>query len=247
MQMWPYRTRSRFFLHRLGGNIPTWASAAVLVGLCLSTPLPGQDDVSDLLQSAKPAASAPATVTSPTAAGFKPTSDALGTLQNKAPAGARLGTITLNNSSKLEGRIWTTLDTPLRMWIEETKTYRDIDLTLVKAIEVHVISETMEDDWRWLKEGSDQKVYSGKKYPNVELSYKFTLLNGQSMEGTVVAPIYFMDGSKTRTLALYKHYKGNLDETLKDLVYIAVIELGGASGLSSPADHATTKLPLLDG
>jgi hypothetical protein len=211
----------------------------------LSTPLPAQDDLSDLLQSAKPAASAPAAVTSPDAPEFKPTSDALGTLQNKPPAGARLGTISLNNSIQLEGRIWTTLDTPFRLWIEETKTYRDLDLSLVQSIEVHVISETMEDDWRWLKEGSDQKVYSGKKYPNVELAYCFTLLNGQVMEGTVVAPIYFADGAKSRTLALYKHYQGKLDETLKDVVYITAISLNSPSP-TMPATPATTKLPLLD-
>ena len=59
----------------------------------------------------------------------------------------------------------------------------------------------MEPDWRWLKEGSDQKVFSGKKYPNVELAYKFTLLNDQTVEGTVVAPVYTFDGEKKRTLA----------------------------------------------
>ena len=217
-------------------------TAAALAMLWLCAPLGAQDDVSDLLQSAKPAASAPATLTSPTAPEFKPTSDALGTLQTKAPANARLGTITLLNSIKLEGRIWTTLDTPLRLWIEETKSYRDVDWSLVKAIEVHVLSETMEDDWRWLKEGSDQKVYSGKKYPNVDLAYRFTLLNDQVMEGTLVAPIYFQDGAKSRTLALYKHYKGNLDETLKDLAYITSISLGPGT---TPSAALTAHLPLL--
>jgi hypothetical protein len=216
-------------------------SALVILAMC--APLPAQDELSDLLQSAKPAASAPATLTSPTAPEFKPTSDALGTLQTKAPAGARLGTITLSNSVKLEGRIWTTLDTPLRVWIEETKTYRDVDLALVKTIEVHVLAETMEDDWRWLKEGSDQKVFSGKKYPNVDLAYRFTLLNDQVMEGTVVAPIYFQDGAKSRTLALYKHYKGKLDETLKDVVYIKSITLSPPEVAAESGQ--TTHLPLL--
>jgi len=233
-----YPTRTCRWGHRLAG-----AAAFLWV---MGPGLRGQDDVSDLLQSAKPAASAPATVTSPTAPGFAPTSDALGTLQKKPPAGSRLGTVTLNNGTKLEGRLWTTLDTPLRLWIEEAKTYHDVDFSLVKAIEVHVIAETMEDDWRWLKEGSDQKVFSGKKYPNVELAYKFTLLNDQTMEGTIVAPIYFVDGAKSRTLALYKHYKGNLDETLKDLVYISAITLSPPAP-TAPAEQTTTKLPLLDG
>jgi hypothetical protein len=243
MRISAHTTRCRCSIHPYAQCFGVWVSAAALVVLGLCTPLPAEDDLSDLLQSAKPAASAPATLTSPTASAFKPTSDALGTLQTKAPAGARLGTITLNNSVKLEGRIWTTLDTPLRVWSEETKSYRDVDLALVKAVEVHVLAETMEDDWRWLKEGSDQKVFSGKKYPNVDMAYRFTLLNDQVMEGTVVAPIYFVDGAKSRTLALYKHYKGNLDETLKDLVYITSITL---TPPAPTADNGqTTHLPLL--
>src|SRR4051812_502631 len=99
-------TRTCRWGHRLAG---------AMAFVCVMAPgLRGQDDVSDLLQSAKPAASAPATVTSPTGPGFAPTSDALGTLQKKAPTGSRLGTVTLNNGTKLEGRLWTTLDTPLR-------------------------------------------------------------------------------------------------------------------------------------
>ena len=204
------------------------------------------DGVDDLLGAAKPA-TAPTTLTAPTAAENKPTTDALGTLKPKVPEGSRAGTITLNNGIKLEGRIWTTLGTPLHMSIEESKTYRDIDLDLVQRIDVHVLAETMEDDWRgWLKEGSDQKVYSGKKYPNVSLAYKFTLLNNQEIEGTIVAAVYFADASKSRTLALYKAYKGNLDETLKDLVYITSITLEPATGDSATQPKRTTKLPLLE-
>lgn len=203
--------------------------------------------MSDILQAAKPA-TAPATLTAPNSPENKPTTDALGTMAPKAPADSRLGTVTLNNGIKLEGRIWTTLETPLRVWVEETKTYRDIDLPLIQRVDVHVLAETMEDDWRWLKEGSDQKVYSGKKYPNVSLAYKFTLVNGQQIEGTVVAPIYFVDGAKARTLALYKMYKGKLDETLKDLVYITAITFDPpANNASTTRPATTTKLPMLDG
>lgn len=205
------------------------------------------DDVSEALKGAKAAASAPSGVLAPDAPGNKPTSDALGTMKERTPAGARQGEIELNSGMKLRGKIWTTLETPLRVWVEEDKRYVDVDLSLVSRIDVHVLTEAMEDDWRWLKEGSDQKVYSGKKYPNVELAYKFTLINGQVVEGGVVAPIYFLDGTKTRTLALYKKYKGKLDETLKDLVYIRAVSLEPpGSEMTAANEKKTTKLPLLD-
>ena len=176
-----------------------------------------------------------------------PAVDALGTMKPQAPAGARHGTLTLNTGMSVAGDIWTTTQTPFRVWIEEDKVYRDVDLALVKRIDVKVISQTMEDDWRWLKEGSDQKVYSGKKYPDVELAYIFTLLNDQTIEGSLVAPVYVSDGKVTKTLALYKKYKGKLDETLKDLVYIQALVLDPpAADAIARNDKLTTKLPLLE-
>ncbi len=153
--------------------------------------------------------------------------------------------MTLNNGTVLKGPIWTTTATPFRLWIEADKVYKDVDFAVVKSIEVHVVSETMEDDWRWLKEGSDQKVYSGKKYPNVELNYRFTLLNDQVIEGSVVAPIYFADPDppqKTRTFALYKKYKGALDQKLEDLLYVKSIALEPPT---TPPAARSSKLPLL--
>jgi len=209
-----------------------------------STSITSADDINDLLQSAKPT-TAPAQVTSPTAPENKPTVDALGTQSPKIPPTAAAGTITLSDGTTLNGKLWTNLDTPLRVWVEEARTYRDIDLAYIKSIEVHVLAQTMEDDWRWLKEGSDQKVYSGKKYPNLSLAYKFTLTNGQVIEGTIAGLIYLADQNKTRSLPLYKQYKGNLDETLKDLVYVSSIHIESPP-VENPADKKTTHLPLLN-
>ena len=103
----------------------------------------------------------------------------------------------------------------------------------------------MEKDQRWLKEGSDQKVYSGKQYPNIQLTYQFTLVNGQVIAGGVVAPVYLFDGTKDRTLALYKKYKGTLDETLNDLVYIKSITFNAPAPTAAGTAGKTTKLPLL--
>lgn len=211
---------------------------AALAGL-LGSPARGQfdDPAEEILSQARPA-SRPAEVT---AASRPEPADAA---PAKAPARARQGTIILSDGTELQGQIWTTLEKPLRVWDAAAKRYQDIDLALVDRAEAVVDEEKMEDDWRWLKEGSDVKIYSGKKYPNVVLHYRFTLINRQESEGPVVAPIYFSDGKKIRTLALYAKYKGKLDETLKDLVYIRSLSLtGGDSAASAPR---TTKLPLIE-
>ncbi|HUO11003.1 MAG TPA: hypothetical protein VM008_22070 [Phycisphaerae bacterium] len=230
----------RHRLTNLGTAVWAVAGAMMLCGIVARA----DDDVSDLLGGAKTVTTAPAEVTGPGHGGGD-VPDALGTLTAKAPAGAREGTVVLNDGTKISGEIWTTLATPLRVWVEATKRYVDVDLSLVSRVEVKVLHESMEDDWRWLKEGSDQKIFSGKKYPLVELEYVFTLVNGQKVEGGVVAPIYVLeDGTgRKRALALYKKYKGKLDETLKDVAYIKTMELKGdgakGEGLGSG------KLPLI--
>lgn len=214
------------------------AVTAAMAGLS-ALAIAAQDDPNDFKAGAKPA-TAPASAPDPA---IKPATNPLQGIKPRVPDSAQKGVILLSDGTRLEGKIWSTLDTPYRVWIEENKNYKDIDLAMVKQIEVRVLAETMEEDWRWLKEGSDQKVYSGKKYPRVALAYKFTLTNGQSLEGTVLGLIYLDDAAKTRTLTLYKEYRGTLDETLKDLVYIKSIQLDPAP---ASTEKKTTKLPLLD-
>ena len=175
----------------------------------------------------------------------QPAVDPLGTIKAKSPLESRIGTVTLSTGTKYEGKIWTTLATPLRVWIDDEKRYNDIEWSLIKSIDVNVLEAQMVDDWRWLKEGSDQKIYSGKKYPNVSLSYTFTLVNGQQITGTVVAPIYVFDGDKIHSYALYKKYKGKLDETMADVVYIKRIVLSGDAATIAADKKLTTKLPLI--
>jgi len=220
---------------------------ALGICLCLSVAnsLHADDDLDDILKSSTPAATAPVEPTAPQTQPSATLPDALGTMKPRPPAGARIGTITLSNNTKLEGQIYTPLQAPLRVWIDETKSYTDLDLALIKQIDVHVLSENMEDDWRWLKEGSDQKIFSGKKYPNLELAYKFTFPNDQTLEGTVVAEIDIFDGTKKHPLALYKKYHGKLDETLKDLIYIQSITLQPSATTTTQNDAKTTRLPLI--
>jgi hypothetical protein len=206
------------------------------------------EDVADLLSTARPAATAPAPVTSPSAPEFRPTPAASQPAPPAPPipARARQATLTLSTGKVLTGNVWTTADTPFRIFAADEKTYHDVDLALVARIDVKVLQEGLEDDWRWLKEGSDQKIFSGKKYPAVTLAYRFTLQNGQTVEGGVVAPLYFSDGHTTQTFALYKKLKGPLDSPLKGLTYPRTLTLSASPTPDATTQSArTTKLPLL--
>jgi hypothetical protein len=70
------------------------------------------------------------------------------------------------------------------------------------------------------------KVYSGRTYPARETAYTFTLTDGTVITGGSVAPLYVTtDDGKTRTLVLHKRDKGDVGQTLKQLVYVARVEL----------------------
>ncbi len=138
---------------------------------------------------------------------------------------ARHGTVELSDGKKLSGKVRTTREKPLRIWDEKDKEYRDIPLDMVKNIEARVLWERDQKEWHFPDAGSDIKEFSGKTYPARELEYKFTLINGQTVTGGVVAPLYVADGKKQTMLVLHKRQKGELGQKLKDLVYVRKVEL----------------------
>jgi len=220
---------------------PEYLTGILLLVLLAGRSTLAQDDLLDQIkQNSKDTAQPSGDIAPDTQSAVDP----LGTKKAKSPIQARIGTLTLSNGKKYEGRIWTTLATPLRVWLEGEKRYNDIDLNLVKTINVIVDAAGLEDDWRWLKEGSDKKIYSGKKYPNVSLRYKFVLVNDQVVEGTVVAPMYVYDGVKTHPYALYKKFKGTLGQSMDDVIYIKSVSLRGNPVVDQEKNY-TTRLPLI--
>jgi hypothetical protein len=215
----------------------TFAAAACLIAALLA-PLDfrlfADDPLDDVRTAAQPTA-APATEPTALDSDITPPSD------------ARTGTITLSDDTPFNGPIWTTPHKPFRIWVDADKTYHDLDLASVQQIDVVVDSARDEPEWRWLKEGSDQKVYSGKTYPALILRYRFTLSDRSTVTGAVTAPIYCVSEGKLRTLPLYKTYNGPIGKTLNDVAYIKQITLGPIAATDTPPDANgfTRHLPLI--
>lgn len=82
-----------------------------------------------------------------------------------------------------------------------------------------------EKEWRFRESGSDVKIYSGKTYPLRELQYTLTLTDGNRVEGGVVAPLDVQTKDGRFTFVLNKRQKGEVGQSLKDLVYPVRVEL----------------------
>ncbi len=101
--------------------------------------------------------------------------------------------------------------------------------------------------WRWLQEGSDRKVYSGKGYPLMSLQYTFTLVGGKTVTGTVVAPLYVAKKGRRHLFVLWKHKRGKLGQGLSALVFVRNVKLKVTPAVIAVNKKLTTHLPLLPG
>lgn len=140
-------------------------------------------------------------------------------------AGVRSGVLHLSSGEKIRGRLATTQGSPIRVWIEKDQAYRDIPFRLIASAEAKVLWERDEKEWRFKESGSDIKEYSGRTYPARELEYTITLTDGTKVHGAVVAPIYLQTKEGHVTFVLYKRQKGDIGQTVKELVYVSRVEL----------------------
>ncbi len=171
-----------------------------------------------LLNQATTAPSAPAPATVPSTQEETPFGE------NKNPD-IRRGAITLSDGEKIPGKLATTAEQPIRLWDEQKKEYRDIPWKVIKSMQAKVLWEREEPEWHFKESGSDIKEFSGKTYPNREMQYTIELRNGQSVTGGVAAPIYLQTPKGNKLFILHKRDKGEVGQTLKDLVYVKRVDL----------------------
>ena len=134
---------------------------------------------------------------------------------------SRSGVLTLSDGTIVKGKIATTVDKPIRVWVEKEKDYEDVPMAMLDSAEVKMVWERDEKEWNFKESGSDIKVYSGRTYPARQVQYKFTLNDGTTIEGDVVAPLYVTtDDGKTKTYVLYKRDKGEIGQTLAQRPYV---------------------------
>ena len=177
------------------------------------TTQPADPTMDWLLGQSKPA-------TAPTTA---PTSQPARVFDDKPDRNERSGEVTLSDGKTVKGLISSTPDKPLRLWDEKASKYIDIPFHSIASMEAVVIWEREEPEWRFKESGSDIKIFTGKSYPAHELVYKVTLSNEQIIEGGIVAPVKIRQEAGIVSKVLHKRDKGNVGQTLKDLVYIKKI------------------------
>ncbi|MCG3179862.1 MAG: hypothetical protein BIFFINMI_02208 [Phycisphaerae bacterium] len=161
------------------------------------------------------------------------------------------GYIELSDSRVLAGRIYTTRDKPWSVYDAASKSFRRIPPVVVARIDVELIWERDQPEWRWKEGGSDEKVYTGRTYPARLLEFTYTLVNGMKIAGTVQQPIYVLPPGSDDPVRfiLHERQKGELGQPLADLPYVEHVVLGqaaqaeGLARMKQQADAASKAPP----
>ena len=140
-------------------------------------------------------------------------------------ADALPGVLVDSQGRLLPGGVYTTRDKPWMLWSAEAKQWRRVPFITVLSITAEVLEEKQELKWRWKAMGVPERVYTGESYPYRQLTWKFRLIDGSELTGSVKGqPVYVeLNGEKTGPFVLHERYKGPVGQKLDDLVHVRKI------------------------
>ena len=142
----------------------------------------------------------------------------------------REGTVVLSNKERFYGKLHLTRGKRLRVWDIERKKYREIALSELSGINIHVARKRVEREWRFKEEGSDEKVFTGRTYARLDFGLTLTLAGKKRPVKCRIArgtPIYVQPpkGKRQRFL-IQPHMTGDMGQRADQLVYVKEIVFG---------------------
>jgi len=134
------------------------------------------------------------------------------------------GAIQMASGRLAAGGFYTTAGKGLEVWLEPQKRWRHVPLVIIRGIHAVVVSEQLEQEWRWKHTGSDEKVYTGRQRPVRRLQWRVNLVDGTSLTGEIKGQPLWVERDGKRTLHLLgARTKGDWGQTLEQLDYPARI------------------------
>ena len=137
------------------------------------------------------------------------------------------GVVELSDGRQLAGGVLTTREKPLIVFVEEQKRWRRIPLIAALSVQAVIVEEKMDLHWRWKAMGEPERVYTGKRYPTRRLKWRFRLIDGSIVTGTIKGQPVSVEcaGQRVGPFVLHERSRGKVGQSLKDLVYVKQIVL----------------------
>ena len=153
-----------------------------------------------------------------------------------APADAiewRQGTVTFSSDRTVNGKVYVLRDS-LYVYDLASQERRNVAVGNIKRIEMVVRDEKMAKKWYFKESGSDEKIYTGDRYPVRRFYVRITFHDGSTLRGKPISRTVYVQTEEGR-----EHYKlgqkqeGEVGQKLKDLVYLKSITFGeGGPGVT---------------
>ncbi|HLA86174.1 MAG TPA: hypothetical protein VJL29_15410 [Thermoguttaceae bacterium] len=159
---------------------------------------------------------------------------------------AQPGRIELSDGKVYRGTIHLTRDARLKIHDQALHRQREIPLRVVRQIDCTVRREWTEREWRFKEMTTDEKMYTGRRYPAREYLHTVTLSDGRKITGPLAALVYlrpvepnvpapggYRSEAEPLRFVLHKRDKGPPGTDLKSLVYVRRIVLDKEAGVMS--------------
>jgi|GEM_PF-1606304 len=137
------------------------------------------------------------------------------------------GVIELSDGRQLPGLLYTTREKNWEVWEEKdpngnkVERWRRIPFIAVLSITAVVEETGMEQEWRWKEMGQPERVYTGREYPTIRLSWVLHLIDGSTVRGSIKGQPVWVDlnGKSYGPYVLYERAKGQMGQKVSDIVY----------------------------
>lgn len=153
---------------------------------------------------------------------------------------AQPGFLELSDGSIHCGRVYMTRDKRFKVYDTKLQRQREIPLGKIKQIECKVDREWEEREWRFKELAKDEKLYTGRSYPAREYSCVVTLQDDRTIAGTIMNSLFYVQPGEIgppkpgqppvqkepERYLLHHNDKGEMGQTLKQLLYVKLIKLG---------------------
>lgn len=144
-------------------------------------------------------------------------------------AEGRVGTLTLSDGTACTGEVSLTKGKRIDLYVVDQKKRYAIDLGEVVEITTEIERESLEHPWHFVEESRHEKVYLPGTYPLRKYLLHVKLASGPTLVGHVTAaPIYVRVDDERRRYLLLADQKGEVGESLTDLVYVKSVTFEGA-------------------
>ena len=152
---------------------------------------------------------------------------------------ARPGWVALSDDTVLAGSVYTSIGKPIAVFDRARKQYDRVPWKDVARVDVEIIENVVEQDWRWKEGGSDEKVLTDLYYVWHKYLTTVTLQDGRKFSGDVAAPIWIRDDAgKVQRLIPHKRNKGEKasKDAAKPPIFVKKIVLTDVKDAEKPPE-----------